>query len=111
MLVSCAKRSRRFDPISVAETVQDWLEPASKIVGRTKKHARGWGAGLVDDDSQVVSISAHAEDLGLEPESTQGILLDWSIVAQGFEGVGRRVAEMSGLAATIERSKQILIGG
>jgi hypothetical protein len=43
----------KFDEDNALTTVKDWLEPLSKCVGRTSKRGRGWGIGLVNDDSQV----------------------------------------------------------
>ena len=79
VLVSCAARSRVFDPVNVLETVQDWLEPASKVVGRSKPRARGWGIGVVDNDSQITGLAVHADLLpGFDRDITSIFVLPWA---------------------------------
>jgi hypothetical protein len=60
VIIVNAKRSRSYDPIGCLETVQDWLEPKSKKVGRAKLD-RGWGIGLINDDKQAVGISLRSD--------------------------------------------------
>lgn len=59
----CANRPRSFDLIGCMETVQDWLEPSTKKVGK-KARSRGWGIGLIDNDSQVTPFVCRAELFG-----------------------------------------------
>lgn len=54
VVVVNGKRNRKFDLIGPLETVQDLLEPASKIVGQKRKRARGWGWGIIQDDAQIM---------------------------------------------------------
>jgi hypothetical protein len=60
VIVINAKRNTNFDPIGCLETVQDWLEPNSKKVGR-KKLNRGWGIGLIADDKQAIGLSLRSD--------------------------------------------------
>lgn len=69
VLIISADRSRRYDLIGVGETVQDWLEPCSKLVGR-KRRQRGWGVGLIDDDAQVRLALYRAGDLSFPRDLT-----------------------------------------
>lgn len=63
LTVVCGNRKVRFDSDNCFASVQDWLEPNEKCVkNKTKK--RGWGIGLVDDDSQITGICIKAKDLG-----------------------------------------------
>ena len=52
VLCICGKRPRTFDPIGCAETVMDWLEPATQLKGRAKK-PRGWGIGITKNDKHI----------------------------------------------------------
>lgn len=61
--VISGSRPQTFDAISPVETVQDWLEPKSKIVGAKIKRKRGWGIGMIEDDSQVIPLPAKYSDL------------------------------------------------
>jgi hypothetical protein len=70
VLVVFGKRSRSFDPDNGLATVKDWLESSEKMVGQRSKHRRGWGCGLVNNDSQVTAFGVHAEDLGLDTPVT-----------------------------------------
>jgi len=74
LLIINARRSRSFDPIGCLETVQDWLEPSTKLIGRKQKgNQRRWGIGLIDDDSQVVGMSVRHNEhhlFSLNPETT-----------------------------------------
>lgn len=66
--------SQTADRISVLETVQDWLEPAEKKVGSSKKKPgrdRGWGIGLIANDSQVIGSSYRASDIGPASDSAR----------------------------------------
>lgn len=69
LLVVCKSRSRSFDPDNVLATVKDWLEPRFKQVGRQRKN-RGWGVGVVDNDSQITGICIKDSDLGLNLDKT-----------------------------------------
>jgi hypothetical protein len=63
------KKGRRSDPDNALTTVKDWLEPREKPVGR-KKHSRGWGVGVVNNDSQITGFACRAADVGLPDECT-----------------------------------------
>ena len=69
LLLICGDRSGPFDVIGCLETVQDWLEPATKRVGRQGRR-RGWGVGLIDNDSQVTPVAVHSHQLGFPHEHT-----------------------------------------
>lgn len=64
------KRPVRFDTDNATTTIKDWLEPATKIVGKFEKRSRGWGAGLVNNDSQVEAWPVRASQLGLDTTTT-----------------------------------------
>jgi hypothetical protein len=53
----------RCDEDNVFASVKDWLEPSTKQVGRKKKD-RGWGSGLVYNDSQVIGECIRGSDIG-----------------------------------------------
>lgn len=58
--------NKKFDAIGSAESVADWLEPASKPVGR-KQTPRGWGVGVYEDDTDLIVVpmkTAHTGNLG-----------------------------------------------
>lgn len=58
-------KTTRADADNAMATVRDWLEPPTKSVGRRQ---RGWGIGLVGNDSQIISIAMHQADLGIKLE-------------------------------------------
>lgn len=62
--VVCGKRNVRFDADNCFSSMTDWLEPNFKIVNN-KKNQRGWGVGVVEDDSQVSGICIKGVSLGL----------------------------------------------
>lgn len=79
---------QRADRISVLETVQDWLEPSSKIVGRTKRE-RGWGVGLVRDDKYIIGHCYKSVDLGLSHRKYATIkIFPWVSGRMVFYGSG-----------------------
>lgn len=63
-------RNRSFDEDNATTTIKDWLEPKSKIVGRKSKTKRGWGIGVVDNDSQVLIWPVLQKDLSIESPVT-----------------------------------------
>lgn len=80
-ILLCADRSRSFDVDNCATTIKDWLEPHSKIVGTKNKRARGWGAGVVDDDKHVRILPFLQSDIvGAPREHTTLILKPWRSV-------------------------------
>lgn len=84
LIVVCAKRKVAFDTDNCLATVRDWLEPATKKVG--KGRLRGWGIGLIDNDRQVKGLALYDKDLGLT--------LDKSIIIlQRFDRTKDRLAE------------------
>lgn len=93
MTLICADRSREFDLVGCVETVQDWLEPASKPVG--KKHAaRGWGIGLIPDDKYIIPRPDYAWQLGVSRDYTSIILERWEDVRE--REIARTAAAMRG---------------
>jgi hypothetical protein len=70
LVVCFADRAHRFDPDNATTTIKDWLEPSWKIVGRQNKRERGWGAGLVKDDNQIIAFGFRASDFGFKGECT-----------------------------------------
>ncbi len=76
VLVINGIRNREFDADNVLATVRDWLEPSTKQVGRIKKN-RGWGIGLVGNDSQVIGLSIQCGDLNTESESTTILITEY----------------------------------
>lgn len=78
-LLVCNKRPVRFDLDNCVAAVKDWCEPATK-------RGRGWGVGLVDDDSKLNIIAAHAEDLGLTLDHSLLILRPMADVQGTFKG-------------------------
>lgn len=75
VLLLCAKRSQKFDPINTCETVQDWLEPSHKTSGSKAGNTRGWGVGVIENDSQVTSLAMHQKDAGGDESSTRIIIV------------------------------------
>ena len=76
-LLVCSKRATRFDLDNCAASVKDWLEPATK-------RARGWGVGLIDDDSQLTIFPVHAHQVGKNPSASTLILMRWEDVGDSF---------------------------
>ncbi|NIM21884.1 MAG: hypothetical protein GTN64_05620 [Candidatus Latescibacteria bacterium] len=67
------------DADNCATTIKDWLEPASKQIGGKNKRDRGWGVGVVPDDSSIRLFALHAKDARnaaaySEPQHTRLIL-------------------------------------
>lgn len=87
MLVICGKRSGRFDKDNVASTVQDWLEPRTKQIGKRKKRDRGWGVGVVNNDRQITCLTFNEHQLNIYfPEhSTKVVLTRFDSVALSFK--------------------------
>lgn len=76
-LLVCNKRPTRFDLDNCVAAVKDWCEPSSK-------RGRGWGVGLVEDDSKLNVIAVHAADLGLSLDHSVLVLKEWSSMASRF---------------------------
>ncbi len=70
-------RNRKFDLVNGLETVQDWLEPRTKAVGRNKY---GWGIGVIADDAQIVPVTLHSAQLGAPVPYTRIVVRRWSDV-------------------------------
>jgi len=64
----------RVDADNAAATICDWLEPSTKIVGQRTKRYRGWGVGLVANDSQITSLAIRAKDIGIDTKDSEIIL-------------------------------------
>lgn len=80
-LLLCGRRGNRsFDALNVADTVSDWLEPDTKQGGNSDKHSRGWGVGLVTNDSGVRILPLLASDIGQDTETTTIIIRDFTSV-------------------------------
>ena len=75
----CSKRPTRFDLDNCIAAVKDWCEPRSK-------RNRGWGVGLVEDDSKLNVMAVHAADLGLSLDHSVLVLKDWGSVAPMLSG-------------------------
>jgi hypothetical protein len=69
VIVACAEKSRRFDPIGCQETVNDWLEPRVK-----NKKDRGWGVGVVADDCYIASHPRRSWQLCTLPDRTMIVI-------------------------------------
>lgn len=90
MLLVCGKRgskgNRSFDVQGCIETIADWLEPATKKGGNGVIRERGWGVGLIHNDSQVRPSAYKAADFGQDTEAT-------TIIVRPFESVRRQTTE------------------
>lgn len=76
MTLICGERKGSFDLVGCVETIQDWLEPSTKKVGR-KGSVRGWGVGLVDNDSQITPMPIHSWQTGIKHDHSTIILRPW----------------------------------
>ena len=81
MLLIAGRRSRSFDLVGVMESVQDWLEPATKSVGRNPK-PRGWGIGIIDDDQTIIPRVYHSWQTGIAHEHTVISVVPWDSVRE-----------------------------
>lgn len=91
LIILNGKRNVNFDPIGCLETIQDWLEPDTKKVG--KSGIRGWGVGLIENDSQVVfGVSLRKKDLGMTDIDSTEIYIYFGLVLQQdiFKLINRR---------------------
>lgn len=73
----CPKRKVRFDLDNCAAAIKDWCEPPTKRL-------RGWGVGLVNDDSRLNVVVVRAEHVGLDIKHSLLILRRWSDVDRSF---------------------------
>lgn len=81
-----SERSRSFDPDNTYQTVKDWLEPSTKTDGvRKKSNTRGWGVGLVTNDSLISGGSYHAKDVGAELSVTSIYLVPFVSVQSSLK--------------------------
>lgn len=76
VVLICGNRNRRFDPDNCFSTIKDWLEPRTKLVG--KGRARGWGIGVIEDDSQIAGLAVRAADVGLDTKDTTIVIKPFS---------------------------------
>ena len=74
-------RPNRFDDDNCLACVKDWLEPASRPKGGSRKN-RGWGIGLVQDDSQIKGYSLHASETGVLQTHTTIIIRPWETMRE-----------------------------
>lgn len=75
---------RSFDLDNSLTTVKDWLEPAEKIVGVKSKTKRGWGVGVVENDSQIRAWGYLLTDIGITDQITIIELMSWDIAREEF---------------------------
>lgn len=75
-------RPKSFDVDNATTTLQDFLEPREKEVGKTKivnnkpkKSIRGWGCGLVSDDTNVRLFPLLAADFGFNTVETTVLII------------------------------------
>lgn len=68
ILLYVADRDRDFDVDSCMVTIRDWLEPSEKIVGKNVRK-RGWGIGLINNDSAARGIPLKWSDVGQQSNS------------------------------------------
>lgn len=81
VLLVCGHRSNRFDRDNCMVTVQDWLEPAHKVVGKSKKRPRGWGCGVINNDSQITPFAFYDRELGYRLAYSMIVVARWDLVA------------------------------
>jgi hypothetical protein len=65
VVVVLMSQKQRADRVSVQETIQDWLEPHDKSVGRTKSKSRdrGWGVGIYKTDRDAIGMCFRQSDI------------------------------------------------
>lgn len=76
-LLVCSRRRTRFDLDNCAAAVKDWLEPPTK-------RGRGWGVGVIEDDSQLTVFPVHADQYGRNINYSMLILKPWQLVEPSF---------------------------
>lgn len=76
-LLVCSKRKTRFDLDNCAASVKDWLEPNTK-------RGRGWGVGVVEDDSQLTVFPIHASQYEKQIEYSLLLVRRWADVQGDF---------------------------
>lgn len=81
LLLIAGRKSRSFDLIGCLETIQDWLEPSSKVVGRKPK-PRGWGVGVIADDKSIIPRVYHSWQTGIAHEHTVISVAPWESVKE-----------------------------
>lgn len=75
ILLHVAKRNRKFDEDNAMSTVKDWLEPHTKLVGRTAGNRdRGWGVGIINNDHLAHGFPVTDAMLGTERDHTEIII-------------------------------------
>lgn len=80
MILVCGHRPNAFDKDNCVNTVQDWLEPRIKVVGKRKKRDRGWGVGVVDNDKQITSFAFYDHQLNQRLDHTSVTVLRWDLI-------------------------------
>lgn len=83
-LLVCNKRPTRFDLDNCVAAIKDWCEPATK-------RGRGWGVGLVNDDSRLNLFAVHAADIGLNLDHSLLVLKEWEEVGPLFKSFATRM--------------------
>ena len=85
VIVSNRARTRSFDPNNTYQTVCDWLEPMTKTDGQhVKGKTRGWGLGVVPNDSLISGSSYHCWELGWSNNETVIIVAPFPQVASAL---------------------------
>lgn len=82
-LVVCGKRPTRFDKDNCATTVQDWLEPTIKKVGK-KGAPRGWGVGVVNNDKQITTLAFNSAQLDLTLNYSIVVVVRWDAIKESM---------------------------
>ena len=85
VLLITGERSRAFDEDNCMACVRDWLEPSEIEKGGSRK-SRGWGIGLVKNDSQVRGFAIPSSETGLPSPHT-------TIILRPFEAMRKSVEE------------------
>ena len=78
-LLICSKRPTRFDLDNCVASIKDWCEPA-------QKRGRGWGVGLVEDDSKLNVFAVHAAHTGRTLDHSVLILQPWHSIKDHMVG-------------------------
>lgn len=74
-LLVCPKRKVRYDVDNCAASIKDWCEPSNK-------RRRGWGVGLINDDSALHLMAVRGDLIGLHYGFSLLVLRRWDDRAQ-----------------------------
>ena len=93
MAVIYGVRSGTWDEDNCKTTLKDWLEPSEKQKGGTG-NARGWGIGLIEDDSLVKAYDIKSSELRIEQEFTTIFIEPWDRAKHDYlEFISKRTGE------------------